>query len=72
MTLFKCNKYVTLVHNGIFLLLSVMDTSLFYGHRSRIIAAAETGKVLIAETSLPIEEDIKIDFGEYIIHEFIL
>ena len=71
MTLFKCNRHVTLVHNGIFLLLLDMDTSLVYGHRSRIIAV-ETGEVLTAESSLPIDEDIEIDFGEYIIYEFIL
>ena len=71
MTLFKCNKYVTLLQNGIFLLLSVMNMSLFYGHRSRIIGV-ETGEVLTAESFLPINEDIEIDFGEYFIYEFIL
>ena len=48
-----------------------MDTSLLYGHRSRIIAV-ETGEVLPAQLSLPIDEDIEIDFGENIIYEFIL
>ena len=48
-----------------------MDTSLFYDLRSRIIAI-ETGEVLTAESFLPIDENIEIDFGEYITYEFIL